>query len=143
MFRVPTTVEDARMWCFGIARNTIREHYRRATKQLATADGLREHIRHTAQDNAADTVTEAQMRVETVIRALGLLDERSRELVKIIHWDGFSTADAARILTMNQSSARTRYARAITRLKDKLQDENSHAELLDGDIRPNVVIDVS
>lgn len=120
--RVPTTDQDARMWCFGIARNILREHYRQAKMELALADGLRDHLRARGQrDNAADTVAGAALRAETLRRAVTLLDERSRELVMLVHWDGFSIADTARLLSINESTARTRHARALRRLQLHLE----------------------
>jgi RNA polymerase sigma-70 factor (ECF subfamily) len=121
--RMPTTAQEARMWCFGIARNIVREHYRNAAKRLAIADGLRDHLRSSAQqDNAADTTAETRMRAEKVRQALTFLDERSRELVMLVHWDGFSIAEAARILSINQSTARTLHGRALQRLEKHLDD---------------------
>jgi RNA polymerase sigma-70 factor (ECF subfamily) len=60
--------------------------------------------------------------VGSVRRAVGRLDERSRELVILVHWDGFSIAQAARLLSMNASTARTRYGRALHRLRRDLDD---------------------
>lgn len=39
----------------------------------------------------------------------------------LVHWDGFSIADAARLLSINNSTARTRYGRALRRLERTLQ----------------------
>lgn len=120
--RLPTTDEDARMWCFGVARNILREHYRHAAKQLALADGLRDHLRNSvSQQNGADTVAEMKIRSEAVRRAVSALDDHSRELVMLVHWDGFSIAGAARILAINESTARTRHARALQRLEEHLE----------------------
>jgi len=120
------------MWSFGIARNVLREHYRHTTKQLSLADGLRARLRISAeQENAADAVVETQMRAETVREALTALDERSRELVMLVHWDGFSVAEAARLLSINQSTARTKYSRALQSLETRLGVNQSG--LLDGD----------
>lgn len=119
--RVPTVDAEARMWCFGIARNVLREHHRHTAKRLALADALREHLRGSAQfNNAADTASEARMRADSVRSAVASLDNRSRELVILIHWDGFTIADAARLLAMNESTARTRYSRALKRLENQL-----------------------
>ncbi|WDH79050.1 sigma-70 family RNA polymerase sigma factor [Microbacterium esteraromaticum] len=121
--RVPTVDPDARMWCFGIARNILREHYRHSQKRLALADDLRDHLRDLAiPDNAADTAAEAQMRAHAVRTAVLALDERYRELVMLVHWDGFSLAEAARLLALNESTARTRYARALRRLEESLNE---------------------
>jgi RNA polymerase sigma-70 factor, ECF subfamily len=118
--RVPTIDQDARMWCFGIARNILRENHRRSAKQLAWADGMRDSLRSAAVADAADTVAEVRMRADEVRGALATLDERSRELVMLIHWDGFSIAEAARILGINVSTGRTRYGRALRRLEKQL-----------------------
>ncbi|WP_082541420.1 sigma-70 family RNA polymerase sigma factor [Microbacterium sp. Root166] len=118
--RLPTTDQDARMWCFGVARNVLREHYRQTAKQLALADGMRQYLRSRPQKNAADTVAEARMASDALRQALVTLDPRSRELVLLVHWDGFSIAEAARVLGMNESSARSRHARTLRSLEKQL-----------------------
>lgn len=119
---IPTSDTEARMWCFGIARNVLREHYRRTSKHLALADQLRDHLRSFAHDDSADITAETRMRAEQVRHAVGSLDDCSRELVVMVHWDGFTIAEAARLLSMNESSARTRHARALQRLRKELGD---------------------
>lgn len=127
--RIPTGDTDARMWCFGIARNVLREHFRRTVKHLALADELRSHLRDTTlQENAADTAAEASMRASEVRKAVASLDKRSRELVTLVHWDGFSIAEAARLLAINESTARTRYGRALQRLQTDLTDPVSETD---------------
>lgn len=142
--RVPTTDQEARMWCFGIARNLLREHHRRAKKELALADGLRDDLRALGQrDNAADTAAEAALRAERVRRAIAFLDERSKELVILIHWDGFRIADAARLLSINESTARTRYGRALRRIQRHLErgDHELRAETQRRPVRPGLATD--
>lgn len=132
--RVPVTHEGARMWCFGIARNVLREHYRHGTKRLNLADKLRDRLNTIELHRSADAVAEDNIRAEIVRRAVGQLDERSRELLILVHWDGFTIAQAARILAMNESSARTRHGRALKRLERMLSatlpapEQVSHAQ---------------
>ena len=120
-WRVPTGDLDARMWCFGIARNVLRDHHRQKVKQIALADRLREHIQSSPQnENAADTTAWANQRARAIRTAIRTLDEKSRELVMLVHWDGFSLANAARLMSMNPSTARTKHARALQRLETEL-----------------------
>lgn len=120
--RVPLTDEAARMWCFGIARNAVREHRRRSTRRLDLANALRDHLRDAPQpDNSADAAAEAAIRASEVRKGLLLLNEPARELVILVYWDGFSLADAARLLRINESTARTRHARALRRLETALE----------------------
>lgn len=119
--RIPLDDEEARMWCFGIARNMLREHHRRELKKIKLADELRDHLSRTEQhETSADITAELQMRAQTVRQAVGALDGKSQELITLVHWDGFSIAEAARLLGLNQSTARTRYSRALRRLQKKL-----------------------
>lgn len=66
------------------------------------------------------------MNAEAVRQALGALDQRSREVVTLVHWDGFAIAYAARLLSMNESTARTRHARALRRLEQQLDPRGKH-----------------
>ena len=116
--KVPTIDEQARMWCFGVARNVVREHTRHGVKQLRIADALRANLSDRGDDlgNDAAAAADAAITAGRVRAAVAALDDKSRELIMLIHWDGFSIAQAAAILSVNPSSARTRYSRA----KDKL-----------------------
>ena len=124
--RIPTSDEGARMWCFGVARNVLREHHRGRKKAIELATSLRDYIHGTPQhhNSAADTA-EARMRASDIRRALTLLHERAKELLILIYWDDFSIADAARLLSINESTARTLHARALKRLEAALEAEVS------------------
>lgn len=137
--RVPTGDTDARMWCFGIARNVLREHFRHTVKRLALADELRDQLRDTTlHGNAADTTAEASMRASEVRKAVASLDKRSRELVTLVHWDGFSIADAARLLAINESTARTRYGRALRRLEARLTEHSRESKIPHARLAPDL-----
>ncbi len=43
----------------------------------------------------------------------------------LIHWDGFTIVEAAEILGLNPSTARSRYAAARELLRDALVDEKA------------------
>ncbi|WP_052460817.1 RNA polymerase sigma factor [Microbacterium gorillae] len=122
--QVPKVELDARLWCFGIARNTLREHHRRTARRLALADDLRDRLRVRPHGEDAAEIAEAQFAAAGVRKALTTLDDRSRELITLVHWDGFSIAEAARMLGMNESTARTRYGRALRRLQAHLAAES-------------------
>lgn len=131
--RVPTTDEGARMWCFGIARNVLREHRRKAVKSIDLANALRTHLSDMPEpDNAADAVAETALRASDVRSVLMRLDERARELLMLIYWDDFSIADAARLLSINESTARTRHVRALRRLEAMLESSH-HRAVISGD----------
>jgi len=50
------------------------------------------------------------------------LKKEHRDLVMLIHWDGLSLAEAAELLQVNASTARSRYAAARESLRFSLGD---------------------
>ncbi|MGU7670337.1 RNA polymerase sigma factor, partial [Escherichia coli] len=52
--------------------------------------------------------------------AVARLDPELAELVRLVHWDGFSLAEAAELMSITASTARGRYARAKDELRRAL-----------------------
>ncbi|WZH36714.1 MAG: RNA polymerase sigma factor [Microbacterium enclense] len=114
---LPTNPVDARMWSFGVARNVSRRHHRRLRSRVRLQDALTSHVDVAAQPPTDPAVAaEERERDRDVRAALGRLRAADRELIVLVHWDGFSLADAAELLGLNPSTARTRYGRAKERL---------------------------
>lgn len=116
---LPTKPEEARMWLFGIARN-VRLHADRGTirrAQLATR--LRDELTVRAAP-AADTGMDVR-------DAIGRLDSHHAELIRLVHWDGFSIAEAAQILQIPASTARGRYQKAKETLRASLSANSNRS----------------
>jgi RNA polymerase sigma-70 factor (ECF subfamily) len=104
--------ERRRMWLFTIAAHVLANHRRSARRRVALADRLRQHLATVDQSDHA----EASAVRDAVLR----LEAAQRELVMLIHWEGFSIVDAAEILGLNPSTARSRYAAARDELRRAL-----------------------
>ncbi|GAA3647697.1 RNA polymerase sigma factor [Microbacterium marinilacus] len=109
---LPGDAERARMWLFGVARGTLLNHARGERRRWALADRIRQH----AADGAAPAADEGA----EVRDAIERLDADLAELVRLVHWDGFSLGEAAEILGIPASTARGRYARAKQQLRATL-----------------------
>ena len=120
---VPTDETQARMWLFGVARRVLSTHRRGRRRRLALADRLR------AELAVADMPSDALVR--DVRAAVGALPERDRELVALVHWEGFALTEAAGILGIRPGAARMRYARARERLARMLGARQSPSDRLD------------
>lgn len=107
---LPADEERARMWLFGIARGTLQNHARGERRRWALADRIRFHVRETASAPPSDAGSEAR-------DAIARLDPDLAELVRLVHWDGFSLVDAAEVLGIPASTARGRYQRAKEELR--------------------------
>jgi RNA polymerase sigma-70 factor, ECF subfamily len=111
---VPPDPEQARMWMFGIARKLVSTHHRAAHRRRALAERLRDAVAASTPDSRDDVVERVRAAVEN-------LPEAQRELVRLIHWDGFSLAEAATITGVTPSTARSRYLLARRRLATALE----------------------
>jgi RNA polymerase sigma-70 factor (ECF subfamily) len=113
-----------RMWLFTIGANVLANHRRSDRRRRKLAERLRLHLGGTARA-ATDQVEYIALR-----DAVYNLKKEHRELVMLIHWDGLSLAEAAELLQVNASTARSRYAAALESLRFSLGDELTGASAL-------------
>lgn len=112
---IPGDHEDARRYAFGVARKVLATARRGTARRTALADRLRRFVHETA---VHDPAPDLQLR-----DALGRLTERDRELVLLVAWEGFTVADAGRVLKLRPDAARARYSRARAKLRRYLSTE--------------------
>lgn len=105
------------MWLFVTARNCIRNHERSANRRRVHESPLSDLL-DAIELNFEDEGEE----VRALVRAL---PEKYREVVTLVHWDGFPIVEAARLLNISASTARTRYLRARERIKLELESRGN------------------
>lgn len=110
---LPREAEPARMWLFGIARGTLLNHARGERRRWALADRIRGDAMTDAAHPAADEGAEVR-------DAIARLAPDLAELVRLVHWDGFTLAEAAEMLGIPASTGRGRYAKAKEELRSAL-----------------------
>ncbi|GGM48937.1 RNA polymerase sigma factor [Microbacterium saperdae] len=113
---LPDDAERARMWLFGIARGTLLNHARGTRRRWALADRIRLRSPEDLSAPAADAGAEVR-------DAIARLAPDEAEIVRLVHWDGFSIADAAELIGIPASTARGRYQRAKSDLRVALSVE--------------------
>lgn len=111
---VPADVEQARMWLFGVARNVVANAERSEHRRWKLTERLRGTLA-AAQGGGRPADTGIEVR-----DAIARLSPDQAELVRLIHWEGFTVAAAGAILGIPASTARTRYQRARADLKEAL-----------------------
>lgn len=112
---LPEEPQRQRMWLFTIAANVLSNHHRSRRRRTALTARLRDRL---ADTSAEVDPTETHAIRDAVLR----LNQAHRELVMLIHWDGFTIAEAAEILGLNPSTARGRYSAAREVLKRSLEE---------------------
>src|SRR5690606_2310083 len=110
--RMPHDPEQARMWLFGVARNVLRHHVRSTSRRDALVARLGQAL---AEGSVPDRESDLDVRA-----AVAALPENLAELIRLVHWDGFSLEDAAAHLRIPASTARGRHSRARQLLQESL-----------------------
>ncbi len=123
--RMPAAPEAARMWCFGVARNVLLHHHRGRRRRDALVERLREAIAVAPPPACSEDALAVREAVAALAPELG-------ELVRLVHWDGFTVAEAAELLGINASTARSQPARAKVLLRDALAEPAPSSRVRDG-----------
>lgn len=110
----PEVPQRQRMWLFTIAAHVLSNHRRGTARRLRLARRLRDHV---GSEPAPDHAEPSAVR-DAVLR----LHEAHRELVMLIHWDGLTIVEAAELLGLNASTARSRYSAARSSLREALTE---------------------
>lgn len=111
---LPEDPEQARMWLFGVARTTLLNHARGERRRWALADRIRGASATVVVAPPADDGAEVR-------DAIARLDGELGELIRLVHWERMSITQAAGLLGVSDSTARTRYARAKEQLRAALR----------------------
>jgi RNA polymerase sigma factor (sigma-70 family) len=107
-----------RAWLFGIARNAALDELRRRKRSAALAH------EPAAEEPAPDEELDRALSRAAVRTALAELPPRDRELIALKFHAGLDNAELASVLGVTVSNAGTRLHRALTKLREAL-DERS------------------
>jgi RNA polymerase sigma factor (sigma-70 family) len=115
---------DARPWLYGIARNVLREHWRRIGAAAAPdADPLAHLAVSEDPWPDVDARLDAAAQVSDLRRALTSLAPGDREVLLLVTWEGLTPAEAAVALGIPSGTARSRLHRARSLMRQLLDDD--------------------
>ena len=121
---LPPLDEEVRPWMFGIARNVFLHHQRSAIRQRAVADRLRNELLTDPSSGFVDSTE-----FDDLHRILQELDPVDRDIIGLVHWEGFSLVEVSRMLRVKEGTVRSRYHRARARLREQLASDHSAREM--------------
>jgi RNA polymerase sigma factor (sigma-70 family) len=107
---------SARSWLFGIARNAALDELRRRKRTAALVE---EPPAATSDDDI-----DAALHRATVRTAVAALPPRDRELIALKFHAGLDNAELAAVLGVSVSNAGTRLHRALTKLREVLDEQS-------------------
>jgi len=103
-------------WVTAIARNCMNSHYRKAHPSVALEDVPDQLFAESGgQENVDDRLLAK--------RLLACLDDGERELIALKYHEGMRNVDIAQALGMNPSTVSTVLARALAKMRARLERE--------------------
>ena len=112
--KMPVDETQARMWFYGVARNVLHTSRRTLTRRSNAVQRLAHEMRSRPVATATDTPL-------IVREALAKLADEDAELICLVYWDGLASHEAAAVLGLNPSTARSRLSRAKAQLRVALE----------------------
>ena len=109
---------SARAWLFGIARNAALDELRRRRRTAAL------ETEPAAVTPAPEEELEQTLRRAALRTALAALPAREHELIALKFHAGLDNAEIAGVLGVSASNAGTRLHRALTKLREILDDQS-------------------
>ncbi len=107
--------DEARLWLFGIARNTLRNRQRslrRMRRLVARLGSLSASV-----EPLPDEVVVRRDQDRAVLSALSRLGPRDREVLRLRLWEEATYAEIAVLVGCSRHAAEQRYAKALKRLR--------------------------
>lgn len=109
---LPADPQEARLWAFGVARKTLSTGRRSAWRRTVLIQRLGEQLTEDSRARPAEH--------DALHATLERLVPLDREIIRLIHWEGFSQEEAARIVGKPSGTVRSRYTRARATLRTQL-----------------------
>jgi RNA polymerase sigma-70 factor (ECF subfamily) len=116
--RVPTDPTQGRMWLFTTAHNVLRDSRRTLARRSAAVGRLVNDMQLVNAPTWEDTAIDVR-------DALDRLPDEDAELVRLTYWDGLASHEAAAVLGINPSTARSRLSRVKQQLRMALEETES------------------
>ena len=114
--RLDDVPAEPRAWLLGVARKVIAGQFRSEARRDALAD----RVRGAHDEHGADLVVDLADR-DSVLHAFAGLRERDREVLRLVAWDGLSSAEAAEVLDVTRLAFAVRLHRARRRFERELE----------------------
>ena len=114
---------NAGPWLLGVARRVLSNRRRSALRIVSLSDRLADRER--IKPSIATDDTDLRLTVEA---ALERLPEKEREALRLLAWEGLSTAEAAVVLGCTRATLAVRVHRARRRLADVIDGHAARTE---------------
>jgi RNA polymerase sigma factor (sigma-70 family) len=111
---------DFKTWMYFIARNVIRDHIKKGSRDPGFYD-MSELAEKIGGDMRTDEQVERKLEIKALQRALGFLHPDSREVLILSRFQELKHEEIARVLDISVGAVKVRIHRAMNQLKELYQ----------------------
>ncbi len=112
---LPTQLDHARPWLFGVARNVLKRERKRFSRASTATAELARQLHGTQREMPED---------DPVGAALQQLAPIDREIIEMLAWDQLAPREVAAILELTPNVVRIRAHRARRKLREELKSQS-------------------
>lgn len=109
-------------WLYRITANAAHGHFRQGRSKERVLDRLRQET--AVSMGGVEAAVPGEGLVELVGMFLVELSDRQREMMDLVDFQGFTPAEAAEMLGLNQNTARVHLLRARRRIRTRILEEH-------------------
>jgi RNA polymerase sigma-70 factor (ECF subfamily) len=119
-------IDNWRLWLIGIARNVIREKYRKDSK----SDPLGDEVIDIKEDDSDVAQVELDSEtVEMIKQKLDELDDDTREVIILKIWEEMNFEQIAQIMETKETTVKLRYYRGLEKIKLAMGERKNSKKL--------------
>ena len=115
---------DFKTWMYYIARNVIRDHVKKSSRDPGFHD-ISELADKIGADVRTDEQIERKLEIKALQRALDSLSRDSREVLILSRFQELRHEEIARVLDISVGAVKVRIHRAINQLKERYQSSEA------------------
>jgi RNA polymerase sigma-70 factor (ECF subfamily) len=110
--------DEARLWLFGVARNTVRTFDRTNRRVIRLRTRLNGHAATTIA--SPETQVVAGLEYQRIMTCFDRLSENDQEVLRLRLWEELSVPEIAFVFDCSEKAASKRYQRALARLNRRV-----------------------
>jgi RNA polymerase sigma-70 factor (ECF subfamily) len=107
---------EARLWIFGVARNTLRNR-QRTNRRLLRLGAKLAGVSASEPDPLPETIVVRRLEDREVLEALERLRPKDKEIIALRLWEELAFGEIAKLVGCSPHAAEQRYATALKRLR--------------------------
>jgi RNA polymerase sigma factor (sigma-70 family) len=121
--------DEARLWLFGVARNTVRTFDRTNRRVIRLRTRLNGHAPATIA--GPETQVVAGLEYQRIMNCFDRLSENDQEVLRLRLWEELSVPEIAVVFDCSEKAASKRYQRALARLDRRVSALDSRSIIRD------------